>query len=474
MKFPKSIREELGDLYGRSEELATEIKVLSTQASVTRSEDMKLTELLDEMDTVKKSITELRTKGAEEARSRAGTGEPGYDTFTHSTRTSADYNDVRGMKRDELRDTALRVLETSGKHLDARQGDRLDELLRSHSDDVDGSKIAQRLLITERSSYQSAFSKQLQGFPVFTEAEVHSLEEFRAMGESTIGSGGAGVPVMIDPTIILQAGAKAAPIIDISRIVTITTDAWKGVSSAAAPAWSYDAEGSAVSDDSMTLAQPNIPVYMGRGFVPFSIELGMDFPDFANELARVLSQGFIDLIANSSAVGTGSGMPTGIFTAMNNCTTNPGHIVVTTNGALGAVDVRAVYTALPERFRGRATWVMNPTTEEKLLSNPSALSLSDYSVMSLGQGLGSLLGRPVVISDYAPQWIATTTAASILVFGDFENFVIPTRAGMTIELVQNLFDVTFNRPTGQRGYFAYARHGSDSASSNSFRLLTNT
>ena len=107
-------------------------------------------------------------------------------------------------------------------------------------------------------------------------------------------------------------------------MVTITTDAWKGVSSAGV-SWSYDAEASAVSDDSPTLSQPTIPVYAARGFIPYSIEVGQDYPGFADEMAMLLSQGFVDLVAKQSAQGSGSSSPTGIFTAMTNATTNPAH-----------------------------------------------------------------------------------------------------------------------------------------------------
>jgi predicted phage gp36 major capsid-like protein len=60
------------------------------------------------------------------------------------------------------------------------------------------------------------------------------------------------------------------------------------------------------------------------------------------------------------------------------------------------------------------------------------------------------------------------------VVGDFSNFVIAQRAGMTVELVPHLFGVTNGRPLGARGWFAYARHGFDSVNDAAFRLLQNT
>jgi HK97 family phage major capsid protein len=57
--------------------------------------------------------------------------------------------------------------------------------------------------------------------------------------------------------------------------------------------------------------------------------------------------------------------------------------------------------------------------------------------------------------------------------GDFRNYVIARRGGMTVEFIPHLFDVTDNRPTGQRGWFAYARIGGNSVNDLAFRLLAN-
>ena len=83
-----------------------------------------------------------------------------------------------------------------------------------------------------------------------------------------------------------------------------------------------------------------------------------------------------------------------------------------------------------------------------------------------------LTGRPVITTDYAPSFSGTTSAsAHLAVVGDFSNFLIVQRAGMTVELVNHLFDVSTGRPTGQRGWLAYARHGFDAVAPNAFRLI---
>ena len=101
-------------------------------------------------------------------------------------------------------------------------------------------------------------------------------------------------------------------------------------------------------------------------------------------------------------------------------------------------------------------------------------ALSDFTVNMLADGTDQLTGRPVITSDYAPAFTGTTGAANYAVVGDFSNFLVAQRAGMTVELVNHLFDPTTARPTGQRGWFAFARHGFDAVNSNGFRLIANS
>jgi HK97 family phage major capsid protein len=384
--------------------------------------------------------------------------------------------DLRTASKTVLRDKALQVLEGEARSLAPFQLDHVDTLLRSRGGDVDGSEIAKRILLTENDRYRSAFMKAVtQTTPAFSPDEARAIDEYRAgpMADGTNSLGGFGIPVFIDPSIILTSGAADSPILRISRIVQTTTNQWKGVSSAGV-SWSFDAEGSAVSDDSPTLAQPTIPVYTARGFVPFTYEVGQDYPDFAAEMQLVLDQGYMDLMASQTAVGSGSSQPTGVFIAMQNTTTNPAHVTLTTAGTIGAVDLRAAYGALPERYRSRATWVMSQTVVNKVLALGNNNALSDFSVNLTADGVPQLLGRPVVVTDYAPAFSGVTTAYNYAVVGDFSNFVVASRAGMSIELVQNLFDQSTGRPNATRGWLAWSRLGHNVVAANGFRLLSNT
>lgn len=462
----------LHELRAQVDEIRSTVVRLSEIDDITPEDDEELTAALEAFEARKAELDELEARAAriEAAKAQATQRHAGIDSPTILKRVEPSALDLRSASRGELRDAALKVLETEGRGLAAHQEDHVDGLLRTKTAYTDGAVIAKRMLVTESDAYRSAFAKAIsQPVPAFDADEVRAINEFRAMSEGVDTAGGFGIPVLIDPSIILTSGAAAAPVLNLARVITITTDEWKGVSSAGT-SWSYDGEGVAVSDDAPTLAQPNIPVYTARGFIPFSAEIGADYVGFATEMRALLDQGYIDLVASQTISGSGSA-PQGIFTALD-ANTNV-EVVVTTDGAFGAVDVLKVWKALPERYRANASWIMHTDVENEVRGFATSGPGSYYTVDLSAGGIGTLFGRPVYTTDYAPEFTGVTTAANILVVGDFSNFVVAQRAGMSVELIPHLFDVTNNRPTNQRGFFATARHGFDSVNDLGFRLLQN-
>ena len=450
--------------------LKSEIETLAAAEEITEEQDARLSVALDEFEARKAELeaTEARLARIEAAKAVVTERAAGFDAPQVMKRTETSV-DVRSASRGELRDAALKIIETEGRDLAPKQLDHVDRLINTRNGNTDGGKIAKRLVLTENDAYRSAFVKGVtQVNPAYTAEEAQALNEFRAMSEGSDDAGGYGVPVLIDPSIILTSGAADAPILNLARIVTVTTDNWKGVSSAGV-SWSYDSEAAEVSDDAPTLAQPTIDIYTARGFIPYSIEVGQDYPGFAEEMRRLLDQGYVDLVASQSMTGA---TPVGIFTALD-ANTNV-EVVVTTDGTFSAVDLLKVWKSLPERYKARASWVMSTSVENEIRSFSANDTGAYYTVNLTEGGIGNLFGRPVITTDYAPEFTGTTGAANILVVGDFSNFVIAQRAGMTVELVSHLFGTTNARPTGQRGWFAYARHGFDSVNDLGFRLLQNT
>lgn len=455
--------------------LREEITTLSEAETLTEEQEARFTAALEEYKPLEERVKAAETRAQQIADVKAGAthSDRGHDAPAQINRDSPFNGDVRTMPRSEARDRAMTVIEQRGGHLTDRQKTGLEKLLGQRSENMDGSLLARNLLITESDEYHSAFQKGINGNTYWTPEEARSLNEYRALNEGTTTQGGFAVPVLIDPTIVLTSGAVDAPILDISTIKTITTNQWKGVTSAGFT-WAFQAESAVVPDNTPTLAQPTIPVYRADGFLPYTVEIDQDWPGFVGEMDKLLAQGYLNLLAIKTMGGTGTNEPTGIFSGMQTGTGNPTHVTATTAGTVGAVDLRKAWGALPERFRPNATWVMNVTVENQIRALGNNLAMSDYTINMTADGLQQLMARRLVDSDYAPAYANVTTATSFLVVGDFSHFIIVQRAGMVVEPVSHLFDTATGRPTGQRGWFAWARIGHDADTYNAFRLLSNT
>jgi HK97 family phage major capsid protein len=387
------------------------------------------------------------------------------------------YGDVRRLTNAEARDLALRRLDdrNSTMHLDDAEKTQVEKQLRSSGD------IARRILVTENEHYREAWMKLVtQPHPFLDDDErkaVQAWEEYRAMADFTSASGGYGIPVFIDPSIILTAQGSGNPFLSIARQVTVNTNRWKGVSSAGV-SWAFQTEAAAATDNSPTLAQPAVDVHMARGFIPYSIEVGMDYPSFASEMSTLLAAGYDELLIDKFTRGSGSGEPFGILTVLSaNAATR---VRVATAGAINSQDPYNVWKALGQRFRRNSSWLMSVGVNSGIRQLGAANVFHGYTVNLPAEWADQLMGSAVYESPYMPDTTTTTSSTvGVAIVGDFSNFVIARNGGMSVELVPQLFQqVTAGTgpavPTGQRGWFAYSRIGSNSVNDLAFRLLTNT
>jgi len=381
--------------------------------------------------------------------------------------------DTRRLTNPEARDRALRVLDSrdAGDLSDAAKTQVEKQLRRD-------TVTARRILVTENEDYRSAFLKLVTDVhPVLTPEENRAVQawyEFRALGDWTTTAGGFGIPVFIDPSIILTAQESGNPFLAIAKQVTVNTNQWKGVSSAGVT-WAFQTEAAPATDNSPTLAQPSVLVHMARGFIPYSIEVGMDYPGFASEMSTLLAQGYDELLVNKFTIGSGTGEPKGILTAIS--AVSGDRVKVTVGGSITAPDPYAVWKALPQKYRRNASWLMSVGVNNAIRQIGAANVFHGYTV-NLPEGWADqLFNRPVYESAYMPDTTTwTTTAEGQAIVGDFNNFVVARNGGMSVELVPQLFQQVVAGtgpavPTGQRGWFAYARIGSDSSNTAGFRLL---
>lgn len=469
---PKATR--LVSLRERLKDLDAQILALAERDSLSEPEEAKWDDLTAERDTIVPEYEKLEARAARVDEIKRKTVRTIKGLPDPKSRVEELWGeDVRRMDWRTARDGALTILEDREQNymLNTNQGDMLSTRVRSASD----TDMARRIIVTENDHYRSAFFKRMTrgSDATLTAAEQVAMlryEEYRAQSEGTTTAGGFAIPVFIDPSVILTDQETDNPFLTLCRQEQVTTNAWKGIS-AAGVSWSFDGEAATVSDDSITVAQPSVTVYTARGFIPYSLEIGEDWPGFQAEMARLLAEGYDELLIDKFSRGSGSGEPRGILTALD-ANTNV-EVVSTTDGAFGFEDIYKVWKSLPQKYRRRAAWMMSVDINNRIRQF-GASNVYHAATVALPAGAAEILfSKAVYESPYFPDFTGTTGAENRLVVGDWSNYLIARRSGMNVELVPQLFDVTNNRPTGQRGWFAYARIGGNAVNDLAFRLLQN-
>jgi HK97 family phage major capsid protein len=385
--------------------------------------------------------------------------------------------DIRTLNAKATMSRALTVLDSpdGGRHLRSDQKEKVERSIRHFDQNMDGDTVGKLLLATERPGYRSAFQQYITTpNPSFSREEARAIEEVRlikrALSIGTDGSGGYAVPVLIDPTIIMTAQGSNNDILRLARLELITNDVWRGISTAGV-SWTFRAEAAEAADNAPTIAAPEITARRADGFIPYSIEIGMDWPGFAESMSGLLSDGWDELLAEKLTTGTnGSNEPDGLITSIAAVAGSKREAA--TAGAVAAADVYALWDALPQRHRrgNNVAW-MSSTDIQNSIRQLGTVD-PNFSVNITEESIGRLFGREYPVNDFMADDPTGTGTQSLLVLGDFSQYVVAMRAGMSVELLPHLLGSN-RRPTGQRGLFAWARVGGGVVSTNAFRLLTN-
>ena len=330
-----------------------------------------------------------------------------------------------------------------------------------------GNRLARHIIATGRPEYRSAFGKLMaeRAAEILPE-EARALQEARA-ASLTGADGGFAVPYVIDTTIINTNAGSVNPMRQIATVRSITTNVWQGVSSGGVTA-SWDAEAAEVSDDAPTLDNPSITAYKGQAFVPFSIEVGQDWVGMEPDVRAMFAEARDDLEAAAHFVGTGTGQPTGIVTALAG---SASEVAPTTAETFADADVYALETALAARDRTRASWTADKAVYNDVRQFDTAGGAKLWERIGAGQP-AELLGYPALeASAMDAGFDAAATADNyLLILGDFRYYYVVDRIGMSVELVPHLFGAN-RRPTGQRGLLAHWRTGGGCVNIDAFRML---
>jgi HK97 family phage major capsid protein len=425
------------------------------------------------IDLIDRRVLELNKRHQRLAKiaDRPENQERGDDAFSAPTvmkkRDRSDVYEInRALQPDEWNERARYIIDDFRPPLDLDRAEAQENLTDMLDD---GGVVGQHITLHSSPTYRSAWLKVLRagmgGYPNLNPPEQRALAEAqRAMSLAGAG-GGFAVPVDLDPTLLNTSNGVVNPIRSIARVVRTTVDTWRGVTSGAITA-SYATEATETTDNSPTLAQPEISTEKAQAFVPMSIEITMDWPTIRDELATLLADAKDTLEASKFATGTGTNEPQGVVTGATNT------VNATTGQAFDLEDVYRLRQALPPRYRPRATFLGDIAILDRVRQFETAAGGTGSGVVwvdSLQDDLPSrLFGKAVY--EFSEMVDVTTTGSKFLLYGDFSRYVIVDRVGLTIDFIPHLFGAN-QRPTGQRGIYAFWRNSAEVIDANAFRVL---
>lgn len=192
-------------------------------------------------------------------------------------------------------------------------------------------------------------------------------------------------------------------------MVTIATDTWKGVSSDGVTS-AYQAEAAEVADNTPVLAQPVVSTEMGRSFIPFSIELGQDWPTLQSELTRLFSDARDTLDATKMLSGSGTNEPAGVLTGL----TTSQRVLTNAVATFAVGDPLLLKQGLPARYVGGASVVANPAVFDTIYRFTGG-NATEPPIMPTRDG--ACFGKPAF--ELSTCVSTTTTGSKIMLFGDF-------------------------------------------------------
>ena len=283
-------------------------------------------------------------------------------------------------------------------------------------------------------AYKEDFGAHLRG-----RALVHNV-----LSEGVQADGGYLLPEEFERQIVM--GLDEANVVR-SLAKTITTSAERKIPVAATHSTAqWTAENGAYTESNPTFDQKTIDAFKLTDLVKVSMELLQDSMfDLEAYIASEFARAFGIAEEEAFCVGTGTGQPTGIFTA------NGGQVGVTANSqtAITADELISLVYSLKSPYRRNAKFLMNDSTISAIrkLKDGNGVYLWQPSLQA-GEP-DKLLGYELYTSPYAPT---TGADALAIAFGDFKNYWIADRSGRTVQRLNELYSTN-----GQVGFVATER-----------------
>jgi HK97 family phage major capsid protein len=467
----------------------TEADALLARDSITTDERGRVDIILEEVATLDRDLERRATLAR--AMTEGGSVETGdgakfrTDAFNVSRNRSAldlmhsatrEGSEDSDAGRRLLRDAAARQLDDwQARGVRASSCEAADIMLkREGSLTRNGARIAQHVVALSDPEYVDAFHRYLAGGPsVLNGDEIRALQRGESLARTALNEGnntqgGFTVPPFLDPTINLTNTGIIGSIRAASTVKTITTQVWKGITSAGVTA-EWTAEAAEMTDASPTFSQPTITPVRGDAYVQASFEM-LEDTAIAQDLADLFADAFERITETAYITGTGSTQPFGIVNELDTVTAS--RVSSQTAGVFGAIDIFSTDSALPARYRRNASWVMAPKTinnARQFAVGAATYSPSTFLVDFGGATPSVLLGRPLIEHSAMPSTV--TSSGDLVVYGDFRaGYFLVDRLGMSVAY-NPLVIGTSRRPTGECGWACFWRTGAATINNDAFRML---
>ncbi len=452
-------------LRARLDEIDTERRGLHDAAGdepLDAEQQTRWDELDDEQTQLRQDLADAQI--AEERAERTAASRARWGSLQVGGRSNPwdDLDSVRHMTDEAVQDRALTAIESTTYRGLARVSDdakqNASKMVEFHPD------AARMMMATGSPEYMQAFRSWLkaQGSPVYTAEEAEAV---RASLSLTSANGGYALPFLLDPTLIHTGTASKNPIRAIARVESGTQDKWHGVTVAGVTTY-WKAEASAFTDGTPGTGGITIDAAMLTAYVTGSYEIFQD-SNLLNQLPGLIGEAVDYAESDAFVTGSGSEAPKGIVTALSG--TAGVTVTATTRGAFtsaSAADTLALLNAMPTRYEDSATWLMNKAT--RLTINQQIIGTGAVVVSEMLTSQHELLEQPLVKASAMPS--ATTSGTALIVLGDFNQYLVYDRLGISLEFIQNVTNSS-GVPVGQRGLVAYKRVGADVTDQNAFRYL---
>lgn len=423
-------------------------KIEAVRSAAVAVEDVETEDGSENGDASRSGNLEEGTGAAQRSRSRRRNPFEGIENGRSRVLLDMTPGDVVARARD-----AIEVVQRSDR-LTSDQAEHVTWLLEGRVNGIDRrsrNALARHLLETGSDAYHTAFEDYL---------ETGNAQ--RAAMSLTDANGGYLVPFTLDPTVILTNSGSANPFRRISNVKTVATDDWNGVTSAGVNA-EWLAEATQAADASPTFGGLKIKPEKAAAWVQGSFEVLSDSA-FAGELPGLLNDAKDRLEEAAFATGDGTNKPNGVVPSATT--------VASASAATYAVgDVYATQQALPARFRGpnsRLAWIANLAIINKTRQFDTSGGSAFWANLGMAQP-EQLLGADIYESTTMVG--TTTTGSKNLLLGDFSQYIIVDRIGMSV-MYEPLVKGANQRPTGEAGWFAYWRVGAKVSTASAFRVLT--